>query len=173
MCFFAAIQTAFFKINMKPKWLIAGGIILIFNPVSLFLIWVLCASYIENNPSIELHVSSADWLPSDATDISSFSSYNFHVYDCLIPEKSFFELAAKKDWKLEPIRESQKYFPAEYFPGTIHFRGSDPLTDEQRATLIRTVTIGYYYEVSDRNGGGIQVIYDKSNTRLYFEGRLR
>jgi len=94
-------SVAHFK-RIQKKWAMFGVVValcVVVTPNVLFFY-----AFQTGDPYTGEHLSSVDWLPESATDVSFYRIDGFgwvKNYDCLIPEIDFRVFAAENGWKLQ------------------------------------------------------------------------
>ena len=142
---------------------------LVFNPVTLLVVFFGGVHYSNTHPAIGENVQSVSWLPSGAKNISYYKTYSWTAYEFDIDEVTFWSWAAK--WQLKEIEEPRKIERHSYWNFIKTYHSEDWSTEVQKH--IALVRGGLYDCVSWDNGGGYKVVFDREHRRAYFQSNPR
>lgn len=157
---------------MKKKHILVLSIVIV---VFLFLT---CArstfrrlSKIEHGESISTPAQLPSYIgtPDSATDISYYYRPSFFTaYEFTVSEAAFRAWIAEYRWPLSDITAPVSVFRYNTHliqaPEADDFDAWDAYDAKRRATI----TQGYSYIKTYRNGGGVWVVYDSANNRAYY-----
>lgn len=120
------------------------------------------------------NVSSVNWLPDTASNVSFYKSYSFTAYEFDIPESDFVNWSR---WDLLPI-DKPVSIPRYCFIDVPDSAPNGMAQDWQAlesayARRFAKITKGLYYKYSQDNGGGVWVAYDRDARRAYYHSAPR
>ena len=115
----------------------------------------------RSEPKIEKNVSSVEWLPQEASDISYIKTEGFGWYrfsEFTISETKLRSFAGENEWNL--IEKENVLLPSR------SLLGEPPLRElyDQPTDFIPNALV---YENRKSNGGGITLTYDLDSSRAY------
>ena len=133
----------------------------IFAGLALLAFGLLVAVTWRSDPKIEKHISSVDWLPPEASDISYIETEGFGWYrfsEFTISETELRDFAEENQWNLE-IKEN-------VFVQLRSMLGEPPLR-EFYGDPADYIPHALKYEDRKENGGGVTLTYDLDTQRAY------
>jgi len=119
------------------------------------------------------NVEQVSWLPSAASNISYYRSYNFTAYEFDISESEF------KHWiwlDVRAITEPIKVYRYSHMTRGKPDFGLNPSfaeLEQWEATYLARVSDGLYFNNRRSNGGGVTVAFDRTKGRAYFQTNPR
>jgi len=146
---------------MKRKYKIGIiiALVVLFNPLSLFLSFVGLCLWSNTHPDTGQNVSSVSWLPAEATHVSYFKTYSYTAYEFDISEEGFKNWAS--DWEMKEIET----------PFTTKRYSAYTLAESETTA---TITNGYCFQTPPRdNGGETLVAYDRDRKRAFYKSNPR
>jgi hypothetical protein len=136
-------------------------LIAIFAGLALLAFGFLVAITWRSAPKIEKHISSAEWLPSEASDISYIETEGFGWYrfsEFTISEPQLRSFAEENKWNLESEENT--------FVSARSLLGEPPLRELYGAPS-DFIPNALVYEDRKKNGGGVTLTYDLDSNRAY------
>jgi hypothetical protein len=157
--------------------------VLFLSPIILGVLWLGGASWSNSHPKIGENVPHVDWLPASVSNVSYYRTYSFTAYEFDISETGFVAMATNRGWNLSEITNQHSvmtYRMAPQMRERYPIPTSDLSTDAEVEKYKRDmrilrpeVTNGFWHEIRQSNGGGINVVFDRIRQRAYVQSSPR
>ena len=136
-------------------------LIAIFSGLAFLAFGLLVAVMWRSDPKIEKHISSVEWLPQEASDISYVETEGFGWYrftEFTISEAELRRFAGENKWNL--IEKENVFLSARRLLG-------EPPLRELHGDSVDFIPDALVYEDRATNGGGTFLTYDLEYSRAY------
>lgn len=136
------------------RWLttIIVAIVLIFNPLTLFVAWIGTAWWSNTHPETGMNLGSVDWLPRSASDVSYWETYSWSAWECTMGEEDFREWGTR--YKLQEIKYAQSIERFSWMEFSRSSQDSDgDAWDKERQKHVAIVRKGLFATERRENGG--------------------
>ena len=136
-------------------------LIAIFSGLAVLAFGLLVAVTWRSDPTIEKNVSSVEWLPQEASDISYVETEGFGWYrftEFTISETELRRFAEENKWNL--VKKENVFMSARRLLG-------EPPLRELHGDAVDYIPTALVYEDRQSNGGGTSLTYDLEMSRAY------
>lgn len=154
---------------MKDFWIVFVS--LAFSGIFVFG-WLGIGAWENANPEQGENQARVDWLPENASDISYYRAYSWKAWEYSMNESDFREAATR--YNLREITEEQVIPRYSWwtFRNTNNAKNYKDFFAEESKHYAK-VRNGLFASERQADGGGFQLVFDRDQSRVYFQSNPR